>query len=830
LAGVQPLAPIQRRYVRRDGGEALLEIHDSLVRNAAGEIAGIRSALLDVTERKRVEEALRESERQFRELFESSSDALFLLAADTGQIIEANNMASALFGYSRDELLTRKSTDMSAEPEETRQCTQETRTKPGQVFKIPLRLHRRKDGTVFPVDITARSLIRKGQAVLLVSSRDITERRRAEEALRASEARFDQLAEQSGTVAWEVDAQGLYTYVSHVSEAVWGYHSAELEGRMHFYDLHPEQGREAFKTAAFAVFDRKEPFQNLVNAVERKDGRLVWVSINGLPLLNPDGTLRGYRGGDTDVTERKRAEEELREKEYSLRESQVIAGLGSYILDIPTGSWKSSAVLDEVFGIDAAYEHTVEGWVALIHSGDRTTMADYLRNEVIGQGRTFDKEYRIIRHRDQAERWVYGLGKLDFDTHGRPLSMRGTIQDITERKRMGEELRAKEHLLSESQRIAHVGSWSWDLTNGISALQWSPETYRLHGVSPDTFVPSAETFLSLIHPDDRSSMQAWLGACLAGEEPPGLEFRTNLPDGSVRYIHGYGNLVRDAENKPIRMVGVAQDITERKRAEEEIRASKEEFDRFFALIPDLAAVASADGFFKKLNPAWEKTLGFSIAELLSRPLESFILPDDVLTTRQEILSQVNGEGTTGFVNRYRTKAGGYRWVEWMATPVVGGSWLYATGRDITERKQAEERINRYLEDLESAREVQEKNSADLARMVEQLAVEKDRAEAATRAKSEFLSSMSHEIRTPMNGVIGMTGLLLDTPLSPEQQGYAEVVRTSGESLLGIINNILDLSKIEAGKLDLEVVPFNLHNALKDVVELLAVAAREKNLE
>jgi len=132
----------------------------------------------------------------------------------------------------------------------------------------------------------------------------------------------------------------------------------------------------------------------------------------------------------------------------------------------------------------------------------------------------------------------------------------------------------------------------------------------------------------------------------------------------------------------------AVDITERKRAEHEMAASREEFDRFFALIPDLAVVASADGFFKKVNPAWEKTLGFSSAEVLGQPIESFIHPDDVAATCQEVLRQLDGQGTIRFVNRYRTKAGEYRWLEWVATPAVGGS-LYATARDITARKQAE---------------------------------------------------------------------------------------------------------------------------------------------
>ena len=140
---------------------------------------------------------------------------------------------------------------------------------------------------------------------------DVADRKAAEEILRESEARFRDLAEQSCTTHWEVDPQGLFTYVSHVSQASWGYRPDEVVGRMHFYDIHPEEGREAFKAAVFAVVEREQPFRDVVHAMETKDGRIAWGSTIGVPLLNADGTLRGYRGSCTDITERKLAEEAL---------------------------------------------------------------------------------------------------------------------------------------------------------------------------------------------------------------------------------------------------------------------------------------------------------------------------------------------------------------------------------------------------------------------------------------------------------------------------------------------------------------------------------------
>ena len=137
----------------------------------------------------------------------------------------------------------------------------------------------------------------------------------------------------------------------------------------------------------------------------------------------------------------------LRDLARSLQESQRIAGLGSYVLDLTTKLWSSSDVLDEIFGIERNYERSVDGWIALIHPEDRASMAAYFEQDVLGRDKLFDREYRIVRQNDRAPRWVHGMGRLERDDAGKPLFMRGTIQDITERKRTEADLRQNEELL-----------------------------------------------------------------------------------------------------------------------------------------------------------------------------------------------------------------------------------------------------------------------------------------------------------------------------------------------------------------------------------------------
>ena len=227
-----------------------------------------------------------------------------------------------------------------------------------------------------------------------------------------------------------------------------------------------------------------------------------------------------------------------------------------------------------------------------------------------------------------------------------------------------------------------------------------------------------------------------------------------------------------------------------------------ETDRFFQLSLDMLCTAGFDGYFCALNPAWTRTLGWSVDELQAAPFMEFVHPDDRASTVRETMRLQSGMDSVAFANRYRHRDGSYRWLQWNATASMDERLYYAVARDIT-----------------AEHEVQE-----------ELRVAKDAADTANLAKSEFLSRMSHELRTPLTSVLGFSQLLEMETLSPADQVEAiKQIRKGGQLLLDLINEVLDIARVESGRMPLSMEPVLVSSVIAEAKDLVRPLADKRGI-
>ena len=430
----------------------------------------IQCNIRDNTARKQAEEAVLRSQAEFKDLFDNAPVGFHEINTE-GRIVRINNTELKMLGYTAEELMGQFVWKMSANEELSRRAALAKLTgevvPPSEGFE---RMFRRKDGSTFPVLIKDRLLESEDGSItgIRAAIQDITDREKAEEALNYERDLLRTLLDNSPDKIYFKDTKSRFVKCSQAIATQFGVKSPEaMVGRTDFDFFDESHARPAYEDEQKIL----RTGQAMVDKEEReewKDGRVTWAASTKLPWLDGAGKIIGTMGISRDITERKRAEEALRESEAQLQEAQRIASMGSYAHDIASGHWSSSPVLDDLFGIDASYERSVAGWVALVHPDDRAMMVDHFEKEVLGQQRPFNKEYRIVRHNDQAQRWVNGLGKLEFDATGRPVKMVGTIQDITERRKLEEQLRQSQKMEGIGQL---AGGVAHDFNNILAVIQ-----------------------------------------------------------------------------------------------------------------------------------------------------------------------------------------------------------------------------------------------------------------------------------------------------------------------------------------------------------------------
>lgn len=353
---------------------------------------------------------------------------------------------------------------------------------------------------------------------------------------------------------------------------IFGYTIDEVAGRPVFDFLHPEDRKWVLGELENTVRNGL-PLQQIEVRAINKSGSVMWTEWTCNPL---QAAKLAYCIG-RDISATKKIQNALKDREFLLRESQGIAKLGYYEFDVVTGVWESSDILDEIFGISKDFDRSVQGWLDIVHPDDREMMRVYFSEHVLKDRIPFNKEYRIRRKADGQEKWVHGLGRLEYSPGGKLLAMIGTIQDITERKTAEHTLAKNQERLSLALDSAHMGTFEWDIVNNVR--YWDSNVHALLGSDPKTFTGKEEDFFNVMHPDDRPKVKADLARALKTGDPYETEYRAVWRDGSVHYVSARGQMFRGPSGHPERMIGVCWDITERKMVEMELKNKYDDLEK-----------------------------------------------------------------------------------------------------------------------------------------------------------------------------------------------------------------------------------------------------------
>ncbi len=412
------------------------------------------------------------------------------------------------------------------------------------------------------------------------------------------------------------------------------------------------------------------------NSDPRPSAIVFWWMMALTVWLYEDTLHKRLRQAFAEILDREQAEVALHENENLLLESQNIANIGGYVLDFTTGLWKSSAVLDTLFGIDDSFSRTVKGWTELIHPDQRQQMTDYFTNEVVGRRIRFDKEYRIVRKSDQAERWVLGLGALEFDAQNNLLRMHGTIQDITERKLAESALAA-----SEAELRALFAS----MNDAVLVIDREGIYRKIAPTNPDLLYMPADELIGkslwdIFTSDNAKAFMDAIQRVLITRKTIHIEYQIEISNKVVWFESSVSPI--DEDNT----LWVARDITERKQADE-VQAAHYKIanaaqsaaslnDLFTSIHRILETFMAAENFYIAMYDEQTDMLSFPyfVDQYYKAPLADHPgngLPEYVLRTRQPLLAtpQVFEE----MINSKQVELPGMAIEGWIGVPLTVGS-------------------------------------------------------------------------------------------------------------------------------------------------------------
>ncbi|GLY30048.1 PAS domain S-box protein [Kineosporia sp. NBRC 101731] len=654
---------------------------------------------------------------------------------------------------------------------------------------------------------------------LFEREQELAERQRLIGQVAESERRYRMLVESSPDVIARLSPQGHVRYASHALHAVLGMNpeTAMADSDIMRTLVHPGELESVQQALADVNAGQRRDFTTRL--LHQGDHTYRQIEVTMLPIQDAGGAVTEMMVVGRDVTQKmvvqhalSAATAEAIRRGNQLEEAQEIAELGSWSVDLTAGTSWWSPQLFRVFGADPATTvPSIEQARAFNHPDDRDRVRQ--ATERIRNGDAEEIEYRIVRPDGQV-RIVLGRGRREPARDDGSVRIVGTVQDITELRHTERELRRARDLFAQVLDATEHAFIAIDTTGHIT--MWNRGAERMLGYTAAEVI-GTQKGLTWHDPEEMELIAAEIGVPFGlsmfidhAGHPALMRPRTYIAkDGTRRLVTVSMVPMHDGDPTEINgYIGVATDVTARVEAEKERDTQSHMLRAVIQNNQSIINVKDLQGRYLMINRAFEEAFGVTQEDMVGTT-------DDTLDPRLAGRWRTNDlralQGPV-HVDEIADLADGRHYFETVRVPLQDESGetnaICTVALDVTERRRAEAEKTAAMEAMTQAR---------------------DAAVNATKAKSAFLATMSHEIRTPMNAVIGMTGLLLETPLNDEQRELLHTVRSSGDQLLAIINDILDFSKIESGDLELEEHPFELRECVEGAVAQFAGSVKDIDL-
>ena len=775
--------PYEKQFVRADGSRVPVLFGTALMPGATDVVIGF---IVDLSPHKRAEESLRLGEERFAAFMQNLPGAAWMKDL-SGRYVYANAEALRVFATSAAQLLGK--TDDEVFPPRTARAFVGNDKRVLEVggSLTTIEVLPQSDGVEHHSLVSKFAVPGPDGAAAYVGgvAIDITSRLAAEQALRDSEQRFRGFAENTDDVLWIADPHARrLVYVSPSYEEVYGRPAVEIYQDLRRFAeyIHPDD-----RAQVAAAWDLCKDASNTIEyRVIRPNGATIWVRDRGFPVFDDAGSLRYVAGIAEDVTVQKWAAQALHASE---RRYRFLAESIPQIVFTARPDGVVNYHNEQLLHYTGATREQLQklGWVHFRHPDDRDE-ATRRWNQAVATGEPYESMYRMLRGSDQTWRWHLARATPMRDESGNIVMWFGTCTDVDDQRRARDAMENSEREFRTVFELAGSGKAMVDAVSG-RFVRVNRKLCEMTGYADDELL--AMTFGDVTHPDDRAWSTRESGRMMRGETPVyNAEKRYVRKDGQVIWVHVIATLIRDADGNPYRAAGVIQDITQRKQAEAKLRASEASLAR----AQRIAGVGSWEVDWPTKEVTWSDQM-YRIFEVsrdeFAPTIEGFfgfVPPEEHAPIHDALDRALRERGAYHVDHRIVLRDGTVRHVNEQAEVIVDEATgqplkLVGTTLDITQRKRAAE---------------------DVA--------------AASRAKDQFLAMLSHELRTPLTPVVlAVDALRGDEALPPRVREDLDMIRRNVGLEAKLIDDLLDLTRVARGKLELHRERLDVHAALRHAV-------------